>query len=102
MDLARPGREAPLPLSSMSQRVRSLLVASALGAAAAAGAGDGTIMDPAMREAPGPPGEVIPPFAPAPATLSRLTYAQYQATVRDLFGEGITVPTDLEVDTPLH
>jgi hypothetical protein len=93
-----------MPLSPSSQRIRSVVLASVLAAAAAAGAGacDGTIMDPAMGDEPGPTGELIPPFAPAPATISRLTYAQYQASVSDLFGEGIEVPTDLEVDTPLH
>src|SRR6476659_3787572 len=35
-------------------------------------------------------------FRPAPATLRRLTVAQYQNSVRDLFGRAITPPTDLE------
>lgn len=44
------------------------------------------------------PTEVIP----APPTLHRLTRTQYQETLRSLFGDGIKLPEDLEVDTPLH
>ncbi|MET0390049.1 MAG: DUF1588 domain-containing protein [Polyangiales bacterium] len=38
-------------------------------------------------------------FAPAAARLRKLTVEQYQNSVSDLLGEGITVPTDLEPDT---
>jgi mono/diheme cytochrome c family protein len=38
-------------------------------------------------------------FVPAPAGLKRLTTAQYQNTLRDLFGEQATLPTHLEPDT---
>ncbi|MCS6912455.1 MAG: DUF1592 domain-containing protein [Myxococcales bacterium] len=49
-----------------------------------------------------PAGRLGPDITPAPATLHRLTSLQYQNTVRDLFGSWIQVPTDLDVDTPLH
>jgi hypothetical protein len=48
--------------------------------------------------APLPP-EVPPRFVPAPGGLKRLTVAQYQNTLRDLFGPAIEVPADLEPDT---
>src|SRR3954454_6158260 len=41
-----------------------------------------------------------PSAAAVPAGLRRLTRAQYQNTVRDLFGAGITVPTALDPDDP--
>jgi hypothetical protein len=40
-------------------------------------------------------------FRPAPATLRRLTVAQYQNSVRDLLGGAITTPTDLEPDSSI-
>jgi Protein of unknown function (DUF1592)/Protein of unknown function (DUF1588)/Protein of unknown function (DUF1595)/Protein of unknown function (DUF1587)/Protein of unknown function (DUF1585) len=40
-------------------------------------------------------------FHPAPATLRRLTVAQYQNSVRDLLGGAITTPTDLEPDSQI-
>src|SRR4051794_14568196 len=40
-------------------------------------------------------------FRPAPATLRRLTVAQYQNSVRDLLGVAITTPTDLEPDSSI-
>ena len=40
-------------------------------------------------------------FHPAPATLRRLTVAQYQNSVRDLLGGAITTPTDLEPDSSI-
>ncbi|HJK93154.1 MAG TPA: DUF1592 domain-containing protein [Polyangiaceae bacterium LLY-WYZ-15_(1-7)] len=43
-----------------------------------------------------------PPFAPAPATLHRLTRVEYERTLTDLLPAGVPLPTDLEVDTPLH
>lgn len=43
-----------------------------------------------------------PPFDPAPATLHRLTRAEYLSTLGDLMPEGTPMPTDIEVDTPLH
>ena len=48
------------------------------------------------------PSEDAPPFVPAPPLLHRLTRTQYQLTVRDLLGEPLALPTDLEADTPLH
>ena len=52
---------------------------------------------------PGLLGGTTPPpndaFTPAPSTLRRLTVAQYQNSVRDLLGDTITVPPDLEPDT---
>jgi hypothetical protein len=50
---------------------------------------------------PSPPPEP-PPFAPAPATLHRLTLSQYQGSLTALLGPAVVVPEDLEVDTPLH
>jgi hypothetical protein len=41
-------------------------------------------------------------FTPGPAAMRRLTRAEYQATLKDLFGDDLDVPTDLEVDTALH
>jgi hypothetical protein len=41
-----------------------------------------------------------PSAAAVPAGLRRLTRAQYQNTVRDLLGAGITVPTELDPDDP--
>ncbi len=38
----------------------------------------------------------------AEAQLHRLTVLQYQNSVRDLFGEDLEVPTDLEPDSKLH
>ena len=64
-------------------------------------------------EPPGPSGDTggllgggggsTPPssFHPAPATLRRLTVAQYQNSVRDLLGGAITTPTDLEPDSSI-
>jgi hypothetical protein len=53
---------------------------------------------------PGPetPVEDDPRFAPAAATLHRLTVAQYGNAVRALLGADVSVPSDLEADTPLH
>jgi hypothetical protein len=67
----------------------------------------GSIVDPASpRNGPGGPGggAVAPPaagFAPGPATLRRLTRAQYANAIRDLLGPDITVPGDFEPDTVL-
>ncbi len=103
---------------------RSLLAALAL----AACAGEGRLEDPpdatpadatvaldrpAAPDAPAPDAApapdvspdaapTLPPFAPAPATLQRLTRRQYQNALRDLLGASIRVPADLEVDTPLY
>jgi mono/diheme cytochrome c family protein len=49
-------------------------------------------------------GAQLPPeppakFVPAPGGLKRLTTAQYQNTLRDLFGAGVEIPTQLEPDT---
>jgi Protein of unknown function (DUF1592)/Protein of unknown function (DUF1588)/Protein of unknown function (DUF1595)/Protein of unknown function (DUF1585)/Protein of unknown function (DUF1587) len=41
-------------------------------------------------------------YVPAPSTLRRLTVAQYQNSVHDLFGESVTIPADLEPDTVLN
>ena len=38
----------------------------------------------------------------AEAQLHRLTVLQYQNSIRDLFGEDLEVPTDLEPDSKLH
>ncbi len=49
-------------------------------------------------------GATLPPeaplrFVPAPAGLKRLTSDQYHNTLRDLFGETLPLPTNLEPDT---
>ncbi|UJR78561.1 DUF1592 domain-containing protein [Sandaracinus amylolyticus] len=41
-------------------------------------------------------------LTPAPAMLHRLTRAEYEQTIRDLFPAGTTVPGDLPNDTLLH
>lgn len=43
----------------------------------------------------GPP----PAVTPAEPTLRRLTTAQYENSLRDLFGEDLVLPTSLEPDT---
>lgn len=58
-----------------------------------------------VSEPRGFPDEPPPPanvFVPAPATMHRLTVTEYQNSVRDLLPAGITVPSELEADTPLH
>lgn len=42
------------------------------------------------------------PFVPAKQKLRRLTVFEYQQTIKTLFGPGITVPNDLEPDTPIN
>jgi hypothetical protein len=62
------------------------------------GADDGS--DPAST--PGPNGTNKPTtaaFEPAPASLRRLTVAEYRSAIADLFGEGVT-PTGLQPDRP--
>lgn len=54
-------------------------------------------MEEEKERTPTPP----PPFAPIEARLHRLTRVQYENTIRDLLGD-VAIPTDLEVDTPLH
>lgn len=61
------------------------------------GVGPGPVADSGVITPPPPP----PPFAPAAGTLQRLTKGRYLAAVQDLLGPGLTLPTDLEVDTPL-
>src|SRR5688572_18098892 len=79
-----------------ARHLATLLLGLAL---AAGGACSGDIMDPDMDP---PTGPTLPPFSPAPGNLHRLTVAQYQNTVRDLLGDDITVPTELEADTSLN
>ena len=43
-----------------------------------------------------------PVIEPAPATLRRLTAAEYTNTLRDLFGEALVLPTSLEPDLDVH
>jgi hypothetical protein len=47
--------------------------------------------------APSTPGSSV--FAPAPATLRKLTVEQYRNSVQDLLGPGLDLPSDLEPDT---
>ena len=42
------------------------------------------------------------PFAPVTAAMQRLTVAQYQSSVTDVLGEGLTMPEILEPDTTLN
>ena len=64
----------------------------------------GSIMDPAEDpwEEPDPDDVEPPDFAPAPATLHRLTRAEYLQSLADLLPEGTPMPTDVQVDTSLH
>ena len=78
-------------------RARSLILLLLVACSGNIGDSDGTGRDP--RD---PPPQEPLVFAPAAATLHRLTRAEYQSTVRDLFPAGTPIPTDLEVDTPLH
>jgi hypothetical protein len=55
---------------------------------------DGAIPEDAFSEAP--------PFEAAGPRLSRLTRRQYRATIHDLFGTWVAVPTNLEPDTEQH
>ncbi len=72
---------------------RSLLCGIALSLLGLTGSGCQAALD-------GP--EDASPVVPAPATLHRLTRAQYQASLRSLFGDSLKLPTDIEADTPLH
>ncbi len=85
----------------------SLLIGTtALGAACGIGSignPDGTDPnDPNNNPTVLPDGGTAPPFAPATAAIKRLTREQYGRTIHELFGLGIKIPTDLEVDTKLH
>jgi hypothetical protein len=63
------------------------------GGPGAAGAGN------AGGVVPPPPADLV--FTPEPASLRRLTVAQYQASVNDVFGGQIAFTTELEPDTEL-
>ncbi|MBK7860313.1 MAG: DUF1592 domain-containing protein [Archangiaceae bacterium] len=68
---------------------------------------EGAIGGPGVRapveDPPTTPPTVVAPkvFAPAPAGLKRLTVEQYRNSVVDLLGTPLTVPADLEADTPV-
>jgi len=50
-------------------------------------------------------GGTAPParmFVPEPARLHRLTRTQYLNSLRELLGEQLVLPSDLEVDTPIY
>jgi hypothetical protein len=73
------------------------------GAGGSGAGGSGTGGSGAGGSGTGGSGGTSPPaFVPAPATLRRLTLDQYANTVRDLLGQSITLPTDLEPDTSLN
>jgi len=58
-----------------------------------------------MLPTPGADAGILPParvFEPEPARLHRLTRIQYLNTLRDLLGDELELPTDLEVDTPIY
>lgn len=95
--------------------IGALTIAIGLGAA---GCADGTIGGQGSTTTPSgvggttPPGtgglggSILPPigdvpFNPEPTGLRRLTVPQYQNSVRDLFGDTMTVATTFEQDTPL-
>jgi hypothetical protein len=63
----------------------------------------GKIEDPLHGSGSGAPaagsGKAASTFAPAPASLRKLTVEQYRNSVSDLLGSGVTLPTDLEPDT---
>jgi hypothetical protein len=70
---------------------------------------DGVISDPAGTTDPGgrpnldTDGDGVPDVLfPAPGTMRRLSAAQYVTTVKDLFGEPIEVPSELEPDTAVN
>lgn len=81
-----------------------VLLTTALGAAC----GVGNIGNPDGTEGPPggntllPDGGTAPPFAPASSAIKRLTREQYGRTIHELFGLGIKIPADLEVDTKIH
>jgi len=77
--------------------VRAILVTLV----ALAGGCTGEIGAPTHRTGAGGGGATAE-FAPAPPSLHRLTTSQYGNTLVDLFGPDLVLPTDLEVDTPLH
>lgn len=79
----------------------SLMATTAFGAACGIG-NIGNTENPSDEGVLLPDGGVAPPFAPATAHLKRLTVAQYGRTIHQLFGLGIKIPTDLEVDTKIH
>jgi hypothetical protein len=74
---------------------------------AAAGSGAGASGNVTGSGGAGNVGGVVPPpppnlvFAPEPSSLRRLTVAQYQASIRDVFGAAIPFSTELEPDTEL-
>jgi hypothetical protein len=61
----------------------------------------GDISDPAPAD---PDNRITTPTGtvPAPPAMRRLTGPQYAATLRSLFGTDITVPVELEADTPVN
>lgn len=71
------------------------------GAGGGAGGAGGGAEDAGLGGSGGAGGETAD-FVPEPGRLLRLTVAQYRNTLRDLFGPGVALPVDLEVDTPLH
>jgi hypothetical protein len=65
----------------------------------------GPMMGGPMLPTPGADAGILPParvFEPEPARLHRLTRIQYLNTLRDLLGDELELPTDLEVDTPIY
>lgn len=87
---------------------------AALGVAALAAACSSSVATPGTSNGPtpgsagsagaagtGPGPESVAPFAPSAPALPRLTTAQYQNVIRDLFGPSIVVP-ELEPDQRLY
>ena len=75
-------------------RVGCWVLLVALGCTGEIGGVDGTDPEDPDREAL--------PFAPIDAAMQRLTVAQYQNSVTDVLGEGLTMPEILEPDTTLN
>lgn len=85
--------------------MKRVLILVATGAiAAACGVGDigEASTDPNDNPVTLPDGGTAPPFVPATASIKRLTQSQYGKTIHELFGLGIKIPGDLEVDTKIH
>ena len=85
------------------KRVMVLLATGAIGAACGVGDIGEASTDPSDNNPVTlPDGGTAPPFVPATASIKRLTQSQYGRTIHELFGLGIKIPGDLEVDTKIH
>ena len=76
--------------------------ASAGSGGTAPGAGPGSADPNTPGGGPTDDPTAVEPFAPAGATLRRLTVAQYQNSVRDLLGDHVQLTVELEADTAIN